>query len=188
MTKKVKRTKQKQYSTKQKQREAVTRVEYSGFQTAFDHFNKQLFDDQLPNTLIVLTRRAHSRGHYAHDRFSGRTRRTNVGELSLNPDTFIDRTDEQILSTLVHEMVHVWQQAFGNPSWNGYHNKQWAQRMKEVGLHPSNTGAVGGKETGQSMSHIIVPDGPCEILRRASQDQFQIELAVGHCRRRRQEA
>ena len=31
--------------------------------------------------------------------------------------------------------------------------------MKLIGLMPSNTGAVGGKETGQRMSHYILPDG-----------------------------
>jgi hypothetical protein len=29
----------------------------------------------------------------------------------LNPDAFVDRTDEYILSILVHEMAHVWQHA-----------------------------------------------------------------------------
>jgi hypothetical protein len=32
--------------------------------------------------------------------------------------------------------------------------------MKSIGLHPSNTGQPGGKETGGKMSHYIVPDGP----------------------------
>jgi hypothetical protein len=45
-----------------------------------------------------------------------------------------------ILSTLVHEMVHVWQETYGNPSRRGYHNRQWAEKMREVGLQPSSTG------------------------------------------------
>jgi hypothetical protein len=32
--------------------------------------------------------------------------------------------------------------------------------MKAVGLQPSSTGAVGGRETGQRVSHYIVPDVP----------------------------
>ena len=32
--------------------------------------------------------------------------------------------------------------------------------MKAIGLQPSNTGMVGGKETGQQMSHYIIPGGP----------------------------
>src|SRR5450755_159187 len=32
--------------------------------------------------------------------------------------------------------------------------------MKEIGLQPSTTAQPGGKETGQSVSHYIVPGGP----------------------------
>jgi SprT-like family len=78
----------------------------------------------------------------------------------LNPDAFINRTDEQICSTLVHEMTHAWQHTHGTPSSRGYHNREWATKMKSIGLQPSNTGAVGGKETGQQMTHYIMPDGP----------------------------
>jgi predicted SprT family Zn-dependent metalloprotease len=46
-------------------------------------------------------------------------------ELALNPDEFIGRTDEMILSTLVHEMCHVWQQTYGKSPRRGYHDRQW---------------------------------------------------------------
>jgi predicted SprT family Zn-dependent metalloprotease len=76
-------------------------------------------------------------------------------ELALNPDHFICRTDAEICSTLGHEMTHVWQHQFGQPSARGYHNREWAAKMKTMGLQPSNTGAVGGKETGQQMTHYV---------------------------------
>jgi hypothetical protein len=41
-----------------------------------------------------------------------------------------------------------------------YHNREWAAKMREVGLVPSDTGRPGGKETGQRVSHYIQPDGP----------------------------
>ena len=31
--------------------------------------------------------------------------------------------------------------------------------MKEIGLQPSSTGEPGGKETGQTVSHYIIPGG-----------------------------
>ena len=68
----------------------------------------------------------------------------------------------KICQTLGHEMVHVKQHAFGQPSARGYHNVQWAQMMKAIGLQPSSTGMVGGKETGQHMSNYLIPDGPFE--------------------------
>ena len=46
-----------------------------------------------------------------------------------------------------------------------YHNKDFAAQMKreaQRGLHPSNTGAPGGKETGAQMSHFIIPGGAFE--------------------------
>lgn len=76
----------------------------------------------------------------------------------MNPDHF-GRTDELILSTLAHEMVHVWMQVHGRPPRRSYHDKQWAAKMKEVGLYPSSTGEPGGKETGAKVSHYIVPSG-----------------------------
>jgi hypothetical protein len=30
------------------------------------------------------------------------------------------------------------------------HHRQWAERMKEIGLHPSTSGEPGGKETGRT--------------------------------------
>jgi ribosomal protein S27AE len=82
-----------------------------------------------------------------------------VHELALNPDNFTGRSDELILSTLVHEMAHVWQQTYGEPSRRGYHNRQWAEKMREVGLQPTSTGEPGGMETGQSITHYILPEG-----------------------------
>ena len=75
-------------------------------------------------------------------------------EIALNPSHFRDRSTEQSLSTLVHEMTHLEQHHFGKPSRAGYHNKQWAGMMKAVGLIPSDTGAPGGKEVGQKVTPL----------------------------------
>jgi hypothetical protein len=40
-----------------------------------------------------------------------------------------------------------------------YHDKEWAAKIKAVGLQPSSTGAPGGKETGQHVSHYIIAGG-----------------------------
>jgi hypothetical protein len=138
---------------------AITPIEYSGLQEAFDHFSGVLFEGALPDVFITYQRKAHSFGYFSPDRFSGRIGTFGKHELALNPDGFINQTDEQVCQTLVHEMVHVWQHAFGKPSARGYHNKEWAAKMKAIGLQPSSTGMVGGKETGQKMKDYIIPDG-----------------------------
>jgi hypothetical protein len=56
-------------------------------------------------------------------------------------------------------MVHLEQFHFGRPSRNGYHNKEWAALMERVGLMPSDSGAPGGKRTGQRVSHYVLADG-----------------------------
>jgi predicted SprT family Zn-dependent metalloprotease len=138
----------------------LTQIEYSALQRAYDFFNQQLFSSSLPQVLVVLHRRANSKGYFAVDRFSRRWGKARTHELALNPDVFLNRTDEQICSTLVHEMVHCWQQVYGNPPRRCYHNRQWAQKMKEIGLYPSHTGEEGGRQTGQSMTHYIIDAGP----------------------------
>jgi predicted SprT family Zn-dependent metalloprotease len=139
---------------------AVTRAEYEGFQRAYDYFNRELFEGGLPSLLITLRARARSRGYFSPGRFTSRNEDATVHEVALNPDTFSERTDEDILSTLVHEQVHAWQETFGKPSRGRYHNKEWAHKMAQLGLGPSDTGQPGGKRTGQRVSHYIIEGGP----------------------------
>jgi predicted SprT family Zn-dependent metalloprotease len=132
---------------------------------AFDHFNNELFSGSLPRPIFKMIRKKNGRGHFSRKRWVELDEKRNgivnldsefCDEISLNPDLFIARTDEDILSTLVHEMVHQRQYEEGSPGKNGYHNKEWAEMMKDVGLYPSRTGEFGGKEVGPSCSHYIV--------------------------------
>jgi len=147
------------YQRKEDRPGAITPIEYSGLQEAFDHFNAALFEGSLPDVFITYQRKAHSFGYFAADRFSGRIDKAGNHELALNPDGFINQTDQQVCQTLVHEMTHVWQHVHGKPAARGYHNKEWAAKMKSIGLQPSSTGMVDGKETGQKMMDYIIPDG-----------------------------
>jgi hypothetical protein len=138
---------------------ALTPVEYTGLQAAYDHFNAALFDRGLPDVFITYQRKANSHGYFSPDRFSGRVEKFGRHELALNPDAFIGHTDEQILQTLVHEMTHVWQHQRGTAPKSNYHDKEWSAKMKSIGLMPSSTGMPGGKETGARMSDYILPNG-----------------------------
>jgi predicted SprT family Zn-dependent metalloprotease len=148
------------YDTEERQ---VTRIEYQAFQEAYDHFNTTLFAGTLPQVLVTLQRRGRSYGYMAPDRFTGRASTDVVHELALNPDHFTGRSDREILSTLVHEQVHVWQYTHGTPSRRGYHDREWAAKMREIGLHPSHTGLLGGRQTGQRMDHYIVAGGAYDM-------------------------
>jgi predicted SprT family Zn-dependent metalloprotease len=133
---------------------------YSTFNEAFAHFNEVLFGAELPDVLITMQRSRRSRGYFSAQRFAHRRRTEIIDEIALNPAAMQDRSDRDIASTLAHEMSHLWQQHFGKPSRGGYHNKEWAAKMHEIGLSPSDTGKPGGKCTGQQVSHYIVDGGP----------------------------
>jgi hypothetical protein len=138
----------------------VTAVEYGTFQRAYDEFNAALFEGRLPQVLITLQRHGRARGYFSCDRFQRRDGiRKSVHEVALNPDSFAGRTDEEILSTLAHEMAHVWQQEFGHPGRGRYHNREWAAMMFSIGLMPSATGEPGGAVTGDHVSHFILENG-----------------------------
>lgn len=138
----------------------VTTDTYGTFEQAFDYFNKELFRSKLPPCLITLQRKKNSYGYYAPHRFKGRVNKgARTDEIALNPANFVGRSDEEILSTLVHEMVHHYQRLYGKPGRGRYHNPQWADLMMEIGLMPSSTGMPGGKVTGDHMSHYIKPGG-----------------------------
>ena len=136
-----------------------TKETYDRLQQAYEHFNKALFGGTLPNALITLQRRKGTFGYFAGARFRHEDGRQ-ADEIALNPATFIERPVKEILGTLVHEMVHLWQHHHGQPGRGRYHNRQWADKMKELGLHPTDDGTADGKETGEAVGHLIIAAGP----------------------------
>jgi predicted SprT family Zn-dependent metalloprotease len=130
---------------------------------AFEWFNDQLFGGKLPSCIITFQRHKGAYGYYWHDKFQKRRGAVAVEEMrpeiALNPDGFPKRKDQDVMSTLVHEMVHLWQAYYGKPGRGPYHNRQWAKKMIEVGLEPSSTGRPGGDKTGDRMSHYVIRGG-----------------------------
>jgi predicted SprT family Zn-dependent metalloprotease len=160
-----------QYNTFVKFRSKPTEQSYAELQAAYDWFNNELFGGQLPPCLITLQRNKRTMGYFSQDRFVN-LEGSKTDEIALNPEFFGIQTVEQVLSTLVHEMVHLWQQHFGAPGRGKYHNQEWADKMREIGLPASHTGAPGGRQTGDHMDHYILEGGPflrsCESLLKTS--------------------
>jgi predicted SprT family Zn-dependent metalloprotease len=147
--------------------------QHSKLTTAYNHFNRTLFGNKLPNAVIILKKAAAgNNGHFWADQWKRIDGEAVTAEISLNPSTFGKQSQEEIMATLVHEMVHFWQHENGKPSANGYHNKEWGDMMEAVGLMPSNTGREGGKRTGRQMTHYIIEGGKfdqaCSTLLKAS--------------------
>lgn len=158
---------------------------------AFDHFNSALFGGELRRPVITICSHKRANGYFRPLHFFPRGGKYPAHpapdtpayhEISIRPESMPGRSDLEILSTLVHEMAHQWQQDFGHPSRNGYHNTEWANKMREIGLEPTSAGqcdrrnpalseadrlrAPIGKATGQRMSHFIIPGARFEYLSR----------------------
>jgi hypothetical protein len=138
---------------------------YTALSVAFDHFNLALFEGRLTRPLLTIRNHADAYGYYSPERFGDVTTEGahTSDEIAINPRRIANRPVQEVLSTLVHEMVHQYQHCFGKASRNGYHNKQWVTFMKGVGLQPSSTGEPGGKETGQKVSHYIITGGRFDV-------------------------
>lgn len=131
---------------------------YSALQRAFDHFNERLFEGVLPPCLITLRSSRRQRGYHHAERFISADGII-IHELGLHPDHFTLHPLEVSLSTLVHEMVHHWQECFGKPTRSNHHNREWVAKMETIGLIPSDSGLPEGKQTGRRVGHYIEPNG-----------------------------
>lgn len=131
---------------------------YSFVQDAYDFFNDKLFAGELPPCLLTLQREKNTMGYFSSNRWQGGGKQV-VHEIALNPAFFITHKPLELMQTLVHEMVHLWQHEFGKPSHRAYHNTEWANKMESIGLMPSDTGEPGGKRTGQRMSDYPIEGG-----------------------------
>lgn len=147
---------------------APTSDTYQLFQTAFEHFNKVLFDSALPPCLITFQRQKRLMGYVSFKRWYHQTEHRYIDELAINPEYFAHYSLVELFQTLCHEMVHLWQAHFGSPSRRGYHNEEWARKMIAIGLMPSTTGKPGGNIVGEAMLDYILADGAflnaCEAL------------------------
>jgi predicted SprT family Zn-dependent metalloprotease len=136
----------------------ITTVQFKTLDDLYKFYNKALFGGKLADCIVNMSRHKGTFGFFAPERWKaeGKGDKRLAHEISLNPD-HLDRQDIEWHATLVHEMVHLWQQDHGHPSRAAYHNKEWAWKMEDLGLVPSDTGLPGGKKTGQQMSHYPDP-------------------------------
>lgn len=141
---------------------AITKKQFTTLNDLFDYYNETLFNGELKNCLVNMSRHKGAHGFFAPERWKENNEGEIVHEISLNPDT-MHRTPKEWQSTLVHEMVHLWQQQTGNTERRGYHGKKFANKMEKVGLIASHNGQPGGKRTGQNMTHYVQENGPFEI-------------------------
>ncbi len=67
---------------------------------------------------------------------------------------------KDIAGTLAHEMMHAKQFHDGKSGVRNYHNRQFSNWMKSIGIQTSQTGKPGGAEIGTGMRQYIIDGGP----------------------------
>lgn len=161
-----------------------TEETYLELNRAFRVFNQLLFEGKLGPCLITFRARGRTMGYFSPNRYvNADGRRTH--EIALNPEYFGTSTLEYTLSVLVHEMVHQAQYEQRTAGRSGYHNKDFAKRMRAVGLVASNTGLPGGQEVGPQMCHYVEPGGRfLEVARTILDEGFRARWADRYVRRR----
>lgn len=154
---------------------SISLATHRAIQKAYDHLNKHIFAGELPQPILTLSYHRSAYGYFRNECFTDDNDSDKLDEISLNPWTFEDRTNEEILSTLAHEMVHLWQHTFGTPK-KTHHDKEWASKMEEIGLMPSSTGLPGGKRTGRNVSHFIIDDETTAFKKAIKTIDFELEI------------
>lgn len=131
---------------------------YQSLQSAYQHFNGELFESQLPEIIFTVQRQKGVLGYFAPERWSS-VEGKHCHEIAINPSHLGQSRTIDVLQTLVHEMAHCWQHCFGTPSRGNYHNKEWAYKMIDIGLQPTSTGLPGGNIVGPQMSDYPIENG-----------------------------
>jgi predicted SprT family Zn-dependent metalloprotease len=140
---------------------------YDKMQYAYDYFNENLFENELPQCMITLQRKNGAYGYYKKCAFTNSENET-IAEIALNPNEF-NRPIKDILSTLVHEQAHLLHDVRGYVSRRGFHSKNWCEIMKGIGLQAVSCKDGQDCDTGGAkMTHRILEgdifDTTCDDL------------------------
>lgn len=135
---------------------------YAAYEKAYAALNRDLFGGGLPLPLKTLRGSKSSDGHVWPGRFEDENGNL-VMELAVRPAER-DTDPCEVLISLAHQMVRVWQQNFGSkkPSRPNYHNSEFADKAKEIGLEISVPGGRDGQVTGDRIELTAVSGGAFE--------------------------
>lgn len=140
-------------------------------QAAYDFLNDELFLGKLPGVMLTLSRNNNIIGGYFTPKRWFNEDGVAVGEIAINANCLKSTGVVRAMTVLGHEMVHLWQHTFGKPSRAGYHNAEWAEKCKSIGLHPFT---IEGKEVGQAVDTNLVHGGLAEKVIADMPEEFTL--------------
>lgn len=155
---------EKKEEVKMEKKISPTSIQSEAMSKVFAYLNEKLFEDKLPAPMIVFTRNPKIMGgYYAHKKWFSAEDGSGVDEIAINANTMVEGDEIQLLQVLVHELVHQWQQHFGEPGRGGYHNREWADKCLEIGLKPMAVDQP-DCETGDKIDTVLIKGGKAMIV------------------------
>lgn len=118
--------------------------------SAYDHFNQVFAEGKLKNALITVQSVGRKR---AYGWFANKAWHDSAGvsyhEINIGAEHF-KRSNEEILETLLHECVHLWNHQHGidDCTPTQYHKKSFKEACKRFGLTCEKMGRFGYAKTG----------------------------------------
>lgn len=137
----------------------------------FDILNRDKFNGELPEPVITIQKtRMNAYGWFTPDRTwrdknNEKSEETSYHEINIDPRWFNSRTSSEIAETLLHEMVHYYNNVNGIKDCSGQnHNKKFKSLAEKVGLIVEKGKGVGYGYTSMSeelrayMDEVVKPD------------------------------
>lgn len=122
--------------------ETKTSIElYTKIQTAIDEINARFFEgkgkQKIPHVVFAINNRCKSCvvAYVQADALYDKSKDEKLQYMAINPD-YLNRNIGEIVSTICHELCHVYEHAYIHIPRGGYHDKQWAELMRDCGLEP----------------------------------------------------
>lgn len=106
----------------------------------FDYYNAELFNNELDRTAIILCwthRKSITGGFFCADKWTDEDGRK-ISELAINANLMRSTTLTTLHKIMAHEMVHALQHQRGTSGREGYHNADFCNICREIGLPPVN--------------------------------------------------
>lgn len=132
---------------------------YSKFELCIAQIEKRFFTDKgkhpFPKIVMAINNRVSScvvafvQANALYDKSTAEK----IQYMGINP-YYLDRTVAEVLSTICHELCHIYENAFIHIARGGYHDKHWANLMRDCGLEPKY---INRSKT--AVSHEIIKDG-----------------------------
>ncbi|MBD5311065.1 MAG: SprT family zinc-dependent metalloprotease [Bacteroides sp.] len=172
---------------------AVMRATLDFVNTVFDHYNVLCFGGRLPRLPIRLTDSLTHLGAFVHPKVWPASRPRGAGECHMRISRCLDRSEDELVDTIVHEMIHyyIW---YTHTVDDGPHGRQFLALMNDINRRLGLTMSVRGLTTSETLDsdtrikpHLICithwRDGRRLITVCARKRLFEIHAAFTACPR-----